>query len=81
MTVTDDDVPGITVSPQQLTVPEGGMRTYTVKLNTEPTGPGTVTVSVRVPRGTDLTVDPDSLTFDADNWFFSADGGSDGSAR
>ena len=69
VTVTDDDVPGITVSPQQLTVPEGGMRTYTVKLNTEPTGPGTVTVSVRVPRGTDLTVDPDSLTFDADNWF------------
>ena len=66
--VTDDDVPGITVSPAQLTVPEGGMRTYTVKLNTQPTA-STVTVSVStVPSGADLTVDKPTLTFTQDDW-------------
>ena len=69
VTVEDNDDPGISASVPRLTVPEEGSNSYTVKLDTEPTGPGTVTVSVRVPRGTDLTVDPDSLTFDADNWF------------
>ena len=66
--VTDDDVPGITVSPAQLTVPEGGMRTYTVKLNTQPTA-STVTVSVStVPSGAALTVDKPTLTFTQDDW-------------
>ena len=69
VTVEDNDDPGISASVPRLTVPEEGSNSYTVKLDTEPTGPGMVTVSVRVPRGTDLTVDPDSLTFDADNWF------------
>ena len=66
--VTDDDVPGIKVSPAQLTVPEGGMRTYTVKLNTQPTA-SRVTVSVStVPSGADLTVDKPTLTFTQDDW-------------
>ena len=69
VTVEDNDDPGISASVPRLTVPEEGSNSYTVKLDTEPTGPGMVTVSVRVPQGTDLTVDPDSLTFDADNWF------------
>ena len=48
LTVVDNDVPSVTVKPQSLTVVEedttGG--TYTVVLNTEPTG--NVTVSVRL---------------------------------
>ena len=34
VTVTDNDTPGVTVSPPSLTVDEGGTSTYTVKLNT-----------------------------------------------
>ena len=67
VSVTDDNVPGIKVSPQQLTVPEGDTRTYTVKLNTQPTA-ATVTVSISVPSGSDLTVDKPSLTFTQDDW-------------
>ena len=65
--VTDDDVPGIKVSPQQLTVPEGDSRTYTVELNTEPTA-ASVTVSISVPSGADLTVNKPRLTFTQDDW-------------
>ncbi len=64
--VLDDDVPGITVSPPRLTVPEGHSRNYTVKLNTQPTA--TVTVSVSVPSGADVTVDKPTLTFTRDDW-------------
>ena len=65
--VTDDDVPGIKVSPQHLTVPEGNSRSYTLKLNTQPSG--TVRVSVSGLSGTDLTVDKEfPLTFTPDDW-------------
>ena len=64
--VTDDDVPGIAVSPAQLTVPEGGMRTYTVKLNTQPTAD--VRVSVSGTSGTDVEVDKPTLNFTQDDW-------------
>ena len=64
--VTDDDVPGIKVSPAQLTVPEGGMRTYTVKLNTRPSAD--VDVSISVPSGADVEVDKPTLTFTRENW-------------
>ena len=65
--ITDDDVPGIKVSPQHLTVPEGNSRSYTLKLNTQPSG--TVRVSVSGLSGTDLTVDKEfPLTFTPDDW-------------
>ena len=64
--VSDDDVPGITVSPAQLTVPEGGLRTYTVKLNTRPSAD--VDVSISVPSGADVEVDKPTLTFPRENW-------------
>ena len=38
VTVTDDDTPGITFAPTSLTVGEGGTGTYTVVLDTLPTG-------------------------------------------
>ena len=67
VTVEDNDDPGITVSHLQLTVPEEGSNTYTVKLDTKPTGE--VMVSVRVPPGKGVTADPDKLTFTTENWF------------
>ena len=67
VTVEDNDDPGIAVSVPRLTVPEGGDKTYTVKLDTQPTAT-TVTVSVSVPSGADVTVDKPTLTFTQDTW-------------
>ena len=59
--------PGVTVSPTDLTVDEGGTGTYTVALNTQPSAD--VTVTVNDPTGnTDVTADPASLTFTTTNW-------------
>ena len=62
--VTDNDVPGVSVSRPTLSVNEGGSETYTVRLTLEPTD----SVTVNVTGGGDVTVDPTSLTFTADNW-------------
>ena len=65
-TIVDDDTSGVTVSKTNLTVPEGGSDEYTVVLDSEPTGP--VTVTPMVPDDTDVTVSPSSLTFTTLNW-------------
>ena len=65
LTVSDNDTPGVTVAPTSLTVGEGDMGTYTVKLNTLPTGNVMVDISS---NNTDVTVSPSSLTFTAGNW-------------
>ena len=67
VTVTDDDTPGVTVAPTSLTVGEGGTGTYTVKLDTLPTGDVTVTI-VDPTDNTDVTAEPPALTFTTTNW-------------
>ena len=65
--LTDDDAKGVTVSKSQVTVDEdGGTDTYTVKLNSQPTG--TVTVAVASDDTTVATVQPASLMFTASTW-------------
>ena len=64
--IVDDDERGVTVSPEGLTVEEGGSGEYTVVLESDPEGP--VTVAVRVPEGTDVGVSPVALTFTAADW-------------
>ena len=66
VTAEDDDARGIEVSATALTVPEGDSRTYTVVLETQPTGPVTVTPSVS--GSADVTVSPAALTFTAQTW-------------
>ena len=66
VTIADDDGRGVRVSPEALTVPEGGSATYTVRLATRPIADVTVTVGGTV--DTDLTVEPLLLTFTADDW-------------
>ena len=67
VTVTDNDTRGVTVTPTSLTVTEGGMSTYTVVLDTEPTD--TVTVTVNDPADNeDVKQDPVSLTFTTTDW-------------
>ena len=70
VTVTDDDERGVTVSEMTLTLLEGGSTTYTVKLNSEPTGNVTVTPVVTVIGGGTRTVTPSpgALTFTKDDW-------------
>ena len=64
VTVTDDDEPDVTVSRDTLSVVEGSTATYTVALDAQPT----TSVTIDVTGGGDVTVQPTSLTFTADNW-------------
>ena len=64
--VMDDD-PGLEVSPRAVTVHEGGAgASYTVALNTAPTGDVTLTLTTS-PTGA-VTVAPAMLTYDATTW-------------
>ena len=64
--VTDDDERGVTVSPTSLSIHEGSESSYTVKLDSEPTA--NVTVAVGGMAGTDVSVNPESLTFTRNKW-------------
>ncbi len=57
---------GLTISRDALTVVEGATGSYTVALDSEPTGP--VTVTPTVPENTDVSVDPTELTFTTGDW-------------
>ena len=57
---------GVTASQQDLTVPEGGSNTYSLVLNSAPTGD--VTIGVGVPTGNDLSTVQETLTFTTSNW-------------
>ena len=65
VTVTDNDTPGVTVTPASLTVDEGGTDTYTVVLDTVPSGDVTVAISS---DNTDVTLSSSSLTFTTTDW-------------
>ena len=64
--ITDDDTRGVTISETALPVSEGGTATYTVVLDSQPTGEVTVTPS-RASGDGDVTVS-DPLTFTSSNW-------------
>ena len=71
VTITDDDTVGVTISETALSIDEGGSGSYTVKLDTEPTGD--VTVAIAGHADTDITLlgvtlSNDALTFTPDNW-------------
>ena len=66
LTLLDDDTRGVTVSETGLDIAEGGSGTYTVVLDSEPTGQVTVTPS-RSSGDADITVSG-VLTFTANDW-------------
>ena len=68
VTVADNDPPGMTVTPStlELYVGEGATATYTVKLDTAPTGD--VTVAIASNNTEAATVSPASLTFMPTDW-------------
>ena len=65
VTIADDDERGVDVGVTALTVPEGGGATYTVVLESEPTGNVTVTPSVS--GNSEVTVSS-ALTFTPSDW-------------
>ena len=72
-TAQDDDLPGLLVNPESLTVLEGRTATYRLRLNTQPSAAVTVTVSASTGKAavdTDpgTTGDQTQMAFDATNW-------------
>ena len=71
VTVTDDDMPAVVLTPGAIAMEESQKATYAVKLATEPTV--TVTVTISGHAGTDLTLSGttltnNALTFTSTNW-------------
>ena len=66
ISLQDDDVRGVVVSPTRLVIDEGGSEAYTVRLTTEPSSD--VTVSVNAPSDAPLEVEATALTFTSDTW-------------
>ena len=59
---------GVTVSASRLLVPEADSATYTVVLNTPPTGSVTIAVAKTPGGDDDITADPATLTFTTASW-------------
>ena len=71
VSITDDDVAGVTISGSALSIDEGASDTYTVVLDTQPTT--NVTVAIAGRADTDITLSGetltnDTLTFTSENW-------------
>ena len=66
LTITDDDGAGVEVTETTLTMPEGGNGSYELSLTSEPEGAVAVTVVSDDPGA--VTVSPDSLAFNSENW-------------
>ena len=59
---------GITLSTSALSVPEGSSATYTVALTVLPTSSVTVALTALSTDDSNITFNPSSLTFNANNW-------------
>ncbi len=66
VSITDDDTAGVTIEPTALSVLASRSNEYAVRLDTQPTGEVSVTVSGHA--STDLTLNSDTLTFTVGNW-------------
>ena len=67
VTIIDDDFVGVTVNPTTISVAEGADSTYTIKLDTQPSGD--VTVTINDPSDGEVTAEPGSLTFSFIDWY------------
>ncbi len=64
--ITDNDSPGLTLSPSKLEIAEGGNKDFTVRLAIQPTGE--VRIAIATSGSDDTSVSPTSLTFTRSNW-------------
>ena len=65
VTTVDNEAAGLTVTPTELALSEGGNGAYTVRLNTAPTGDVMVTVTV---NGSGVTATTTPLAFTTSTW-------------
>ena len=65
VTVDDNDTRGVTVAPTTLNIAAGSRGTFSIMLNSQPTGSVRITVSETEP---DFSVSPSSVTFSSSNW-------------
>ena len=66
VTATDDETAGVSITPTQLTIAEGGSGSYRVVLTSKPSHE--VTVTINHGGDNDIDSDPDRLTFSPSNW-------------
>ncbi len=66
VTIAENDVADVMVSPTSLAVTEGSTAAYTVRLTSTPTA--NVEVTVSLPSNAGLTADKTSLTFSSTTW-------------
>ncbi len=66
--IIDNDLPGLTISPQYLEIVEGVSALFTVRLARPPSDDVTVNFSRTKCHNPDLSIDKTSLTFTASNW-------------
>ena len=66
LTVTDDDVSGVTVSNSTLEPTEGSSATYSIVLDSEPSA--VVSIGISKTGDSDLTVNPTAIAFSTSNW-------------
>ena len=67
ITLADDDVAGVVVTPTALEIEEGSSSTYTAVLRSQPSGNVTFGM-IALLAGTNVSVEPLSLTFTTLNW-------------
>ncbi|MBF2755851.1 MAG: hypothetical protein ISN29_11435, partial [Gammaproteobacteria bacterium AqS3] len=65
VTVADDDIPQLILTPASLTVAEGASKTFTVRLNTRPLSAASIDLAS---DNEDVTLSPTSLDFTTTNW-------------
>jgi len=69
VTNNDNETPGVTVNPTTLTVSEPtGNGTFTIKLNTQPSGSADVTISSIAASNGECSISPTSTTIANANW-------------
>ena len=78
VSVQDDDTPSVTVSETAIEFREGGRATYTVMLDTQPSGTVTVTVSPSVRGVAGVTVSPFAVDVHGAELGLGADGDGEG---
>ena len=66
--VREDDTRGVTINPESVQFREGGRATYTVVLDTRPSGTVTVRPSLAGGSDSDVRVSPSALSFSTSNW-------------
>ena len=64
----ENDTPGVTVTGSPLAVSEGSSNTYTLVLDTQPTGNVTVSITKQSGGDDNLTLSGSPLTFTTTNW-------------